>query len=437
MEFMLMKNGLFVLTLLLCLIVGCSALPNTQPPTRTDQLTRVVPLSSTPFAPSSSATALPSVTPSPNPSATVVPTATPPSMSFATHCLDVSPVPIWGGIGDLVVVTARLSRSGSVIDMQTGTGPTLLDKDYDSSGYIIQSPDRNWLAYKAKSRAEKTYVLVIQSADGLEHFTYPLNYQEWDGIVYWLDNQTLVLWHYERPRTSIILWNPFTGEKTPMGMDYPDILSDNWEWLQHSWTSVTIYAPSLRYLVYLKDNNGNILEPRMVLWDREAKRPIATIEDFGYTWVWPLWKLDESGLVYVKAMPGLRPIYDADEVYFLSIEGENTQLTQLSNHFPEATIWKYNWSPDERFLALNVRTSMNGGEHRLLVLDLSSLALTDYCLEPQDFSQLIWSPDSQQLAFTEQLPDKRLRTVVIDVVKQNAFVVADDSEPTAWLRARK
>lgn len=418
------KKTLLALFTALHLAVSCNTIPNARLSSPS-----VSPTVVSARSPMPSVTALATATLS----ATVMPTVAHRLMTLNQHCLDVSSTPVWDGTGALVLAP-KLLRDSALINMQTGDGSSPVDDEYDPSSYFSQSPNRLWLAYKAINRAENNDVLVIQSADGLERFTYPIDYQEWNSIAYWLDDQTLVLWHYARPRTSIILFNPFTGQKTPMGFDYPEVVSDDWEW-QMFWPSVTIYAPSLRYLVYLQETDGNILDPKMVLWNREAKQPIATIKDFGYALVYPLWKADESGLVYVKAEQGLEPKRKADEVYFLGIDGQNRQLTRLSDYFSEVKIGTYNWSSNERFLALNVnvRILAQEWERRLLVLDLANLELTDYCLKPMDFSPLIWLPDGQQLAFAEQLPDKQLRTVVIDLAKQRAFSVAEDSEPSAWL----
>ncbi len=381
--------------------------------------------------------------PSPAPTATIKSTSTAQAMLLTKQCLDVSSSPAWdGSLDGILLVTSPTTLSKNYfLDMKTGKRIPLTKNDNDLADDFSISPNGNWLAYSGReSRATKD-TLIIQSANGQERFTYPQDYQEWQSIAYWLDDKTLILWHHASPLDNIILFNPFTGEKKTMGLEYPNILplDDDWDF---SWPSVTIYDPSLQHLVYLATGKDGYKpgNATLVLWDRNANHAVTEISDFGFTLVYPLWKSDGSGLVYVKSETGMHPPEKAEELFSLSLDGKNDQLTKLGDYFQKATIYSYSWSPDERFIAFDLEGVSVGEQEwkrHLLILDMSNLEITDYCLSPEEFTPLIWSPDSRQLTFSEHLSDENSQTVVIDIIRGNAFVVAENLKPAGWLRPKK
>jgi len=377
------------------------------------------------------------------PTATLKPANTSPAMLLTKQCLKVAPSHEWDGVltGTLVLASPTTIGKDYFLDMRTGTKRPFSNEEYLADNFSV-SPNGNWLAYIGGNKSSTTDLLIVQSADGQEQFTYPVNYQEWQSIGYWLDDKTLILWHHASPLDNIILFNPFTGHKDVMGLEYPDILpEDGYGWDQF-WPSITIYDPSLQHLVYLatgKDGYkpGNAM---LVLWDRKAAHQITKINNLGLTSVYPLWKSNGSGLVYVKSETGVNPHVGADELFFLGLDGKSQQLTKFADYFQKATIYSYSWSPDERSIALNLETNSleeQGQERHLLVLNTSSLEIIDYCLAPEQFTPLIWSTDSQHLAFSEYLSDQASQTVVIDLINQEAFVVAENLELAGWLQSVK
>jgi Tol biopolymer transport system component len=416
-----------ILLMLSFLVFGCGNITN---PTGENIITP--PVQSTQMIPPS---------PLPVSTATLKPTSTTAATLLTKQCLNVSSSHTWDDslAGTLVLVSPNLSEN-YFLDMKTGKKFLVTKTEDDLAGDFSVSPNGNWLAYVG-GKINEADMLVIESADGKERFTYPQDYQEWQSIAYWLDDKTLVLWHHANPLDNIILFNPFTGDKKTMGLEYPNILLEDDIW-DFSWPSVTIYDRSLRRLVYLATGKDGfkVGNATLVLWDRNANRPITEISDLGFTLVYPLWKSDGSGLVYVKSETGMHPPEKAEELFFLSLDGKNDQLTKLSDYFQKATIYSYSWSPDERFIAFDLE-GISAGEQEwkkhLLILDMSNLEVIDYCLSPEQFTPLIWSPDSRYLAFSQPLSGEDARTVVLDVLKGYALVAVEHLRPAGWLISEK
>lgn len=231
-----------------------------------------------------------------------------------------------------------------------------------------------------------------------------------------------------------------------MKNDYPGMLQEETEWRQF-WPSTTIYSPIMDKMIYLKNGEAGfkIGDVTLSLLNLKSREVISEIKHFGWTPVYPKWKSNASGLVYVKSVPGINPTIREDELYFLSSSGETRRLTKLSEHFKNASIDIDSLSPDENFLAFTLTTSQDMDENpqkwpsRLMVLDLNSLQLTNYCFSPGKFTSLVWSPDGQQLAFSEIINgnDHNYRTVVIDFTNKKSFAVGDQFTPEGWLISEK
>jgi len=325
--------------------------------------------------------------------------------------------------------------------MASGQKSAINPESSDLIADFTVSPDREWLTYITAKAETGTDWLVVQTLNGEEKFTIEVNYQAWHSIAYWLTNEWLILWNRSpsQPLDTIILHNPFTGEQEIMPMDYPGILpfdDDAWDF---SWPSITIYAPTLDHLVYLKNTKEEEYIPNdatLVLWDRKAQLPIKEVDNFGYASVYPLWKAGGSGLVFVKANPGNPPETFMDEIFYLSVEGDLKQLTDLAFDFQNAVIFAYQWSPDEQYLAFEMEADLSRGQtptSHLMILEMNTLQIVDTCLDPYQFTNLVWSPDGRYLAYSEQLAEANTQAVVIDLETKEGFALEQNLLPVGWM----
>lgn len=339
--------------------------------------------------------------------------------------------------GTLILSSPALSGN-YFVDVSTGAKTSITENESDLALDFNVSPNGKWLAY-ISGGSGLTESLIVQSADGQERLDYPVNRAEWQSIAYWLNNETLALWNHDSPLDSLIMFNPLTGDKEVMLNEYPNILPEDSDWDQF-WPSITIYDSSLDQVVYLGTNDngyqpGNVT---LILWNVTKQTQVTKIDNFGYTLVHPIWKLDGSGFVFVKSLTGYDPPVRQDEIFFLSSSGEIKQLTELSDIYPSPNIYSARISPDERLLAFEIVTNFSRKTEepaiwRVLILDMVTLEIYDYCLTTEQFAHLTWSPDSRYLAFSQPLSGEEIQTVVLDMLRGEAFVVAKNLQPEGWL----
>lgn len=233
------------------------------------------------------------------------------------NCATILEEPSWTNInalnGILILNSPNLNEN-YLFDFRAG------DKNPITPGVATNfstSPDRKWFAYIGAQELSTSDMLIVRSADNLTELKFPVDYEKWQTIAYWLNDQVLVLRNHAVPLDNVVLFNPFTGDTMVMNNEYPDILPDSAGW-NHSWPSLTIYNSALEQVVYLAESkNGYRLgDVNLILWDVTEKHPVTKIKNIGYTLVYPIWKLDGSGLVFVKALPGLDPAIRQDEWFF-------------------------------------------------------------------------------------------------------------------------
>ena len=367
-----------------------------------------------------------------------------PTSSLVRKCLDnLEPSLTNKNIPGVLILSSPTFSGNYFLDMSTGTKKSITQNESDLTLDFSVAPNGDWLAYISGGESGLTESLIVQSAYGQKSFKYPVNRKEWQSIAYWLNNETLVLWNHNNPLDSLILFNPFTGEKRTPRNDYPNILPEDSGWDQF-WPSITTYNSSLKQVVYL-GNDKNGYQPgnaTLVLWDITKNQQIATVEEFGYTLLRPIWKLDNSGLVFVKAVPGSHPLIAQDEWFLLNSSGKIKQLTKLTGLYQSPRIYSASLSPDGHFLAFELVTNLNQKatgiiDRRVLILDMVTSEITDYCLISEAFAHLTWSPNSRYLAFSQVLSGDDFQTVVLDVLDKHGIVVAEHLRPEGWLNPQK
>jgi hypothetical protein len=301
------------------------------------------------------------------------------------------------------------------------------------------SHDGKWLAFSETIGVDHgTQKLVVESADRKERLTFPMDYQEWQSIAYWITNDMLVLWDHASPLDHVILFNPFTGKKQKMDNNLPDILPEDLYGWDFSWPSITIFSPSLDQVVYLKSSPSGykLGEATLALWNIKKQETVAEIAGFGFTQEHPWWNLQGNKLIYVKSIPGIAPPIEQDEIFLLSSDGNNQQLTRLKDYYEFASIESYQWSPNEEYVAFQVVAKSPEepqGKSRLLILNMSNLQVTDLCFSPKQRAPIVWSPDGQYLSFVEQSLNEGTETLVVDIQNKVAYLIDQDHTPGGWV----
>jgi hypothetical protein len=300
------------------------------------------------------------------------------------------------------------------------------------------SPDRKWIAYLSDS------LLLVEGVFG--EIQYQLNTdnisEESITLVGWINNETIILDYMGNNFDDLhylVSVNPFTGRvKKIFLLDFPDITKLSWEWERHTfWASIASYDPTIRYVTYIADSDETaIWDFNLILYDTWENRIITRVNNFGLTYISPIWKNDGSGF-YFAWNNGSDVYSNCDELYFMNKDGEINKLTYHSGeenvfiHLFDAKL-----SPNEKFIAYGLNAYDENGNYYdrgIQILNLQTREIQNSCIPIEYFVPIIWSPDNRFLAFHEELDDRSIRTWIMDIEHQTVSVVDENAYPVLWV----
>ncbi|MCI0563891.1 MAG: hypothetical protein MN733_35910, partial [Nitrososphaera sp.] len=285
------------------------------------------------------------------------------------------------------LVDGRFAGNDAILDLASSEITEFGRENERGIDYSV-SPDSRVVAYHRTTLDLANNVvgeeLVIVSSGGQQLAAIP-----WEGgwyrIVDWLDNQHLIInialldseESSARKAASLLLLNPYTGERQVLLSDYPGIYYfppiPDWD----SW-GITVYDPTLSRVVYLQAiTEGEYLYS---LWDLQTQRLLGSMRaafmETGYLPA-PVWSPDGSRFV-VSAFQSLPPSF---ELFLVSRDGQIEKLTDL-NAVEESFFWTYSWSPDGRYIAgwIGSTSLAEAKEARLVVVDTMTKQVANYCL---------------------------------------------------------
>lgn len=413
---------------------ACTTVTSPTPtlPTRPPATAKVVPTMI--FTPLPEPTFTPNV---PVPTYTLASTPTFPPELMQYRCLDVTqgfpPGNNTNGTIYVGVGPGPGPQPSDVYKIDLEAKSLLTSSEYDE---YASSPNGLWLAiYHAIT--DQTGLIVdaeirIESSDGERIATYSWE-SNWKGF-HWLDNNQLII--YYKPDIyylfSVKVVNPFTGEQHELIPDYPDVNRV----ANPNHPFYPIPNPSLTRVAYPL---ANTRESAWVLWDLTSGQALASLSE-GISFVEvPAWSPDGRQFVVDLYTGGML----VNEFYSVSWDGQQiTQLTHFGNYTLEGMsvrIQTFSWSPDGRYIAfwVAVDPSPYSGE-RLAILDKTTLEVTNYCVHGSDWvfeggaMSPIWSPNSQQLVVESYDAEGYVHTVLVDIIHDFAYNIADSVRPSAW-----
>jgi hypothetical protein len=422
---------------------GCSK-PETVP---TSNLFNMTSTAQTLFTPTSTPTVPLALNPTPSSTPTLSrPTATIPVTLPPAGFLDYKPITITTSLpvdthpASTLILWGRKGKNSYRLDFAP-------HRELDLPQYascLSTSPDGKWLTYCQDFpdlSAERW--LTVESANGQEMKKIRIE-KDWDvyRVLTWLDNQRLVFNSLENtPISPVIILDPFLGNQQGLDSDYPDLRSTgsgpagmNFDFVK----STVVYHPSLNLVVY-----PQIIPPDgffVVLWNRQSKKALAKLRDFGAFGHYPLWSPDGEQFV-IAAIPqsGVNPnnIRESkEELFLVSRAGQIQQLTHFAESFDHVKIWDYSWSPDGKRLAFWLDTEPNpcGTGPDLAVLEIGTRKVTNYCISSGSIDTLppAWSPDGKYIAL-KSIDRGDLRVILVDIEQAWAAQIAEDAIPVGWL----
>jgi WD40 repeat protein len=301
---------------------------------------------------------------------------------------------------------------------------------------VFGSPDNKGFAYLIRSEGQK-YQLAYSLYNVPEIKITPLDmsiFGEWPILSGWINNNTVVF-HISGDKPTILLAvDLISGQERTLAPDFPDInWLDGWSW--GYWGGRTLYSPDFHYVVFPRLKGS---EPhRYILWNMEIQKEIGFM-DAGHASIAPQWAPD--GKKFAVA-------YLNSDFYVMNVDGVEKRLTDLEKEYPsyDLKIREWHWSPDSQKIAfwLDLRTGEELVEQRLMVLDIISSVLTDYCRQGDqvqiapgtlDYTPApVWSPDGSALLIENREDENRSKLVIIDLNQHVSYQIGEDLYPYDWL----
>jgi len=275
-------------------------------------------------------------------------------------------------------------------------------------------------------------IMFIKS-DGTEHI---YDWHPDDGFPkQWLPRDRLVLEkndEYEDyllpARQNINIISVETGEIESLEFLFWKYFDFSASSLERGGIRTVQYHPDLKSVIYAYRVSELGSESGVVLWSIEEERVLWKGEWAHFSnWIDPFWKLSgESVLVNLGNM----------ELFAIGEDGIAAQLTHLQKLADkDLYVIRYpKWSPNGElvsFLYVNPETSYPF-ENKLLILNLASGEIIDYCL-PGPVSDVTWSIDSSQIAFI--IKERTLG--VLDIPLREVRILDDVLEIYGWYTSKR
>jgi Tol biopolymer transport system component len=307
------------------------------------------------------------------------------------------------------------------------------------------SPDGKHIVYMHSNASNEK--VVVATADGKTVWSQITDSFLWN----WFDNERLVnLLVPKSGSPSLILLNPFSGERQELRADYPnsEMFSNEWyaRW-RYTRGGLPIYDPMLTRVIYPQTRaQSESTGWPIVLWDTKENKIVRKIETMDYWGETPIWMPDGKQFIIAANMDSNENPASAKEFFAVNRDGEVKQLTHFKEYYQEINILdNYSLSPNGKLLAFWISAKPSQFDDvRLAVLNIENGDVTNYCIKGDPFLDIettppgpIWSPDSTQLLVVSRNPqDAKIRRIVLmDLVRNYAAQIAEDVEPVGWMTA--
>ena len=421
-------------SLLLCNLTGCLLQsPEIQ---KTDaSKTETIQAVLTPTNPNIKATPLIEVTMTPT--NTITPALTPtltitatPQTGVKENCLTILPeLPKDINLkGAIILENHGGADKNYLYDLGTRTKRIISIRQSDR--FFRVSPAGKWYAYEDLQNEQ---VKVFSSEQKLISI---IGLENSSGFYGWLNDEILLIMgspkgeigfgDYSVPFIAI---NPFTNQRITLEQDYPGI--------NHIWipgVGNTVYNPQMTEVVYYGEFSRSAGQGA-ILWDRVKKKSIAEFPDThtGFAPLeGPIWSPNGSKLLFAN---------DIGELMLARDDGTLSQITHLNKDeflfFPKY----FSWSPDEGKIAFWLKNN-NLKHESLAVLDLSTGAMTDYCISAgYNPGRMVyypapeWSQDGNFLVMEANFRQENggSDVVMVDLTKNLAAKIEENFIPIGFL----
>jgi len=374
------------------------------------------------------------------------------------------------GVAKGVLVVSERDGLNTLFNLETGEKESL-----GGASNPIVSPSRNYLAYVGLDDNTLERFLVVQTIGDSGQSKIPL----FNGILRmpgWFDDQRILFrmtsdYTTDPSPHSIVLFNPFTGEKKTYTPNFPGI-DHEVEW---NFSGPAVYDQTMKYVMYAGYKNTDNKTHEYILWNIASQTKIASLPGSSYNGSYlydseiiqrdgvsnnpPRWSPNNDRVAIISSASEHQ--IDVDEIFSVTIDGKIQQLTYFAGQYKNVTIGKMEWSPNGEKIAFWVTLKPNPYEMvdgayqdvRLAVLDIETFNITYYCLSGdiiglangipsakfigRDIPAPLWSLDSTQIVIENRYTSDNSRLILLDIPSGKSVVLGKDMEPVGWMLGYK
>jgi WD40 repeat protein len=265
------------------------------------------------------------------------------------------------------------------------------------------------------------------------------NDDDW-AVSGWLDNERIVFLSQIKPGQPAqpqnqVVYNVFTGEKISLQLSLPNPQTIEIPGSRLDNLFVAAVSPSLNR-VFFSDQND-----RLVLWNLDTQEEMVSLPFAGFHG--PIrfdgWSPDGKKIITTspdKFLVDASGDFNraANELFMFDMDGNLTQLTHYNEKLPFASIFKPEWSPDNRHIAFWLTIGDDASKPKnlqqwLAVFDTVTLETKLYRSDSSTISSSInWSPDGQQLIVSDL--DSNL--TLVDLAHKTKSPIPDTQDMMIW-----
>jgi len=355
--------------------------------------------------------------------------------SVKQECLGISvdAIPFQKAVGTgKVLVYDDTSATSYIMDIETETQyalPLKNRKDISIPTTRV-SPNGEYIAYIEEVLNDEGYIakqnIWVIDSKGTALVSQCINaeveYNDWR----WLDNERLQLnFRSLTPKDgTVVIYYPFKNEWQYLSHVLPNFYK--YSDLDPSWWLV-YYNADLERVIYLGEVEEEEYVIGPILWDVTSQKVIWQAPVLGVEVKIPQWSPSGDMVAVIKE----------GYLYLIDHEGKITMTPNLGD---DSEIMEITWSPDGEYIALLVRYNRPTIEGYLMLYDVRSNQVVDYCLRSDNLfgsRSPLWSDNSQFIYYNlnpmgNDGPPGEI-PILLDVNNNKVYRISEDITPLAWV----